>query len=201
MTLREFFILLTKTSTKLKEEKHFCFLYGGFHLKRSELDQSLKDLKFEDGSEVTLETGELGSDDKMFSVEDFIEQQKQPEKKIQQSDKTISQQTLKSTKTNWPPLRIIIGVIDSILLAAAITSSILGLHIAISIVLIVLFVLGTIGVVGWKNLLPKYLQKRINLETDLGESNKYKEKKEKIPGPEEDQERNSESSKGENGLD
>ena len=188
MTLREFFVLLTKTSTKLKEAKYFRFLYGGSRLTRSELDQSLKTLKFKSGYMVTLETGELGSDDEMFSVEDFIEQQKQPENKIQQSDKTISQQTLKSTKTNWPPLRIIIGVIDLLLLVATITAFLLFFltnfisSIVIPIVLTILFVAFTILFFGGNGLLPKSWLEKIDLGTGFFVKNqdrdedKYKKK-------------------------
>ena len=74
-----------------------------------------------------------------------------------------------------PPLRIIIGVIDLLLLAAAITTFLLffltslSFSIVIPIVLTALFVVGTILFFEWKSILPKILPKswleKINLKT------------------------------------
>ena len=181
VTLREFFVSLIKQSTKMKQAKHFLFLYIGDYLKKSALDQTLENLKFSQDCFCTVEITDEFEEDRfkvfddsmmIFNVQDLSGQQKQDVES--ESRRKIE---LKN-KNNWPLLRIIIGIADLLLLAAAMATFLLNIHIVATAVLAALFVVGAILFFGWNTILPKILPKgcleKLNLETDLNKQDKIK---------------------------
>ncbi|MBQ9491494.1 MAG: hypothetical protein IJU86_01800 [Firmicutes bacterium] len=100
-----------------------------------------------------------------------------------------------SKNSNYPPLRIIVGIADLLLLAAAVATFLLyflttlSLSVAVPIVLAALFVVGSVLFFGWNEILPKILPegglKKINSGIDPNENDKEKsknyEKEEKVP--------------------
>ena len=108
--------------------------------------------------------------------EEIKEEIKKEEEIKEEREKDVNSLESKiKSENNLPPLRIIIGVIDLLLLAAAITTFLLffltslSFSIVIPIVLTALFVVGTILFFEWKSILPKILPKswleKINLKT------------------------------------
>ncbi|MBQ9491313.1 MAG: hypothetical protein IJU86_00855 [Firmicutes bacterium] len=95
---------------------------------------------------------------------------------------------------SWPWSRIILGVIDLLLLAAAITTFLLfflttlSFSVAVPIVLIGLFIVGAILFFGWKKVLPKILPKSwlktINLGIKLNENDKARTDRKAEKNPE-----------------
>ena len=87
----------------------------------------------------------------------------------------ISSDSKKESKnSNYHPFRIIVGIADLLLFAAAVTTfllfflSSLSLSIAIPIVLAALFVTFAVLFLGWSTILPKGCLKKINSGADLG---------------------------------
>ena len=86
VTLREFFVSLIKRSTKMKQAKHFRFLYMGDYLKKSALDQTLENLEFSQDCCCAVEITDEFEEDRfkvfddsmmIFNVQDLSGQQKQ----------------------------------------------------------------------------------------------------------------------------
>ena len=177
VTLREFFVSLIKRSTEMKQAKHFLCLYIGNYLKKSELDQTLENLKFRQDCccavEITDEFKEdrlkLFDDSMIFNVQDLSGQQKQGVES--ESRRKIE---LKN-KNNWPLLRIIIGIVDLLLLLATITTFLLFFLTSLNVPIValiappVLLVFGTILFFGWNTILPDNCLKEPNLGIDINE--------------------------------
>ncbi len=86
---------------------------------------------------------------------------------------------IESKQSSWPWQRIIIGVIDLLLLAAAGATFLLNFHLAVLIVLVALFVIDAILFFGWNTILPKNCLIKMDLNTNLyKEANEDKEKEE-----------------------
>ena len=132
----------------------------GDYLKKSALDQTLENLKFSQDCFCTVEITDEFEEDRfkvfddsmmIFNVQDLSGQQKQDVES--ESRRKIE---LKN-KNNWPLLRIIIGIADLLLLAAAMATFLLNIHIVATAVLAALFVVGAILFFGWNTILPKIL--------------------------------------------
>lgn len=207
-TVKQF---LKKLKGKNPKFSYIELAFAGKHLQRSTLDQKLlgyrigegeNGIKYSDVLHLIVALEENKNSATVFDLNNLEESKNSnlaevpkisEEKNIVSglesldNNSKISLNSKKESKdSNYPLLRIIVGIADLLLLAAAVATFLLyfltmSLSVAIPIVLSALFVVGAILFFGWKNLLPKYLQKRINLGTDLGESDEYKEDGEKKP--------------------
>ena len=111
----------------------------------------------------------------------FLQDKKSENNKINENNKTTN---IEKNERNWSLSRIIMGIADLLLLAAAIITFLLffltslSVPVAVPIVLTALFVVGAILFFGWNTILPKILPdnclKKPNLENTLDEKNKDK---------------------------
>ncbi len=82
--------------------------------------------------------------------------------KVEEDEQIIegTDKEVESKKSSWPAPRIIVGITDLFLLAAAITTFLLNVHIAVTIVLVALLVVFAVVLFGWdKKVLSKILPK------------------------------------------
>ncbi len=206
-TVREF---LKKLEGKNLGFSYIKLLFSSTFLQRSTLDQKLLGCQIGKNSinygatlHLIMPSEENKNSDTVFDLNNLEESKNSNLAKVSttlkkandvfnleslDNNSRISSDSKKeSENSNYPLLRIIVGIADLLLLAAAVATfllyflSSLSLSIEIPIVLAALFVVGAILFFGWKNLLPKYSQKRINSGTDLEKSDKYKEDNEKKP--------------------
>ncbi len=99
-------------------------------------------------------------------------------------------QKLEQEQKKLPLFRIVIGVIDLLLFAAAVAIFLLKIHIVIVIIFIALFIIDTVLLCGWnyilsnKKIVQKIVCKKIGLETNHNKG-KNKNKTENVPTEEE----------------
>lgn len=101
----------------------------------------------------------------------FLQDKKSENNKINENNKTTN---IEKNERNWSLSRIIMGIADLLLLAAAIITFLLffltslSVPVAVPIVLTALFVVGSVLFFGWNKILPKILPKGCLEKLDLG---------------------------------
>ena len=182
---------LKQLKSKYPKLNYIMLCFAGVYLQRSTLDQKLlgcqigeKSIKY--GSTLHL-IESLEKSDTTFDLNNLEESKNSNLVKVSKTSEKgnnvfnseslddnpgISSDSKKESKnSNYPLLRIIVGIADLLLLAAAVTTFLLffltslSFSIAFPIVLTVLFVATTILFFGGNNLLPKSWLGRIDLGT------------------------------------
>ncbi len=84
-------------------------------------------------------------------------------------------------ESSWPAPRIIVGVIDLLLFAAAVAAFLLGISIVVTIILFFLFLVGGVLFLGWSCILPKILSEsllqRLGGKTNVRQNNEDRTQK------------------------
>ena len=192
----EIYNLAEEAARKFSDQKTqyigFELLYNGRYLHLSELNSIIKNghtvdilfscyfsqeksdgyfYFFDDGKiEEYKQMIEQGLENVSISSNDSNKDENNDEEKYEYKDSYST-----GVQSSWSLLRIIIGIIDLLLSAAAIITFLLNIHIAVPIFFTVLLIINTVLFFVWNKILPKSWMKYPVLKANLNEENKNKE--------------------------